>query len=139
MLDHGIRDGGPARAQFADAKTAWETKHVEGFGIQPFRGFKKVGVIKGDRIEKDARDREQAYINVIEHELGHMMNIWGHSKGIMITSVPLDSSVLAFTLDDRKTIKGELARITNTPEVDMAKYYARQTGVITLDERAKGF
>lgn len=127
MLDHGIRDAGVARQQFEEADKGWGSTSVEGLGIQPLAGFKKVGFIKLDLVQKSAKDLESGFTNVLKHELGHMLNIKDHSAtGVMRSGIMLAGGSLDFTDGNLATITQTLVRLSTVSEADLARAYERQ-------------
>src|SRR5262245_937277 len=64
MRAHGIRNAGKAASQYTEADAGWQDKAVEGLGIQPLQGYRKVGFLKVDQISGRAKDVETAYANV---------------------------------------------------------------------------
>jgi hypothetical protein len=126
MLDHGIKDAGRARGQFNDADAAWKDANIEGMGIQPLEGYKKVGFIKGDNVAKVAKDFEAAFTNVIKHEFGHMCNILGHSgTGVMREGIRLAGGYLDYTDSNRGIILTELATLKTVPAAVLQQRYER--------------
>ena len=127
MLDHGIRDAGVAREQFEAAESGWTDRNVEGLGIQPLDGFKKVAFVKGDNVTKVAKDVEAGFTNVIKHELGHMFNIKMHSSsGVMRSGVQLAAGLLDYTDSNRATILTTLATLKMLSEAELLRRYLRQ-------------
>jgi hypothetical protein len=127
MLDHGIKDAGVAAGQFKDAKKGWENESVEGLGIHPLDGFKKVGFIKVDTVSKASRDYESTFVNVIKHELGHMLNIKSHSEyGVMRGSIMLQGGSLDFNDGNIATITQTLVRLSTVSEAELTRRYEAQ-------------
>ena len=123
MLEHGIRDGGEAHEQFEQADTGW-LGSAEGLGIQPLSGFKKVGFIKADELLK-ASNLEIAFSNVIKHELGHMLNLRGHSTGGAMRVPATFTEHLDYASEAAKIMWTTLARLTSTPKAELERRYAQ--------------
>ena len=126
MLDHGVIDSGVARSQFEDAHDGWKDANVEGLGIQPLQGFKKVGFIKGDNVAKLAKDVESGFTNVIKHELGHMCNIKVHaSSGVMRSGIQLAAGSFDYTDANQQSILVKLAELATVSAVELQRRYER--------------
>jgi hypothetical protein len=124
MSAHGIRNAGKAADQFTQAEAGWKSKGVEGLGIQPLLGYRKVGFLKVDLIAGRVSDVETAYTNVVKHELGHMLNITDHNKsGLMLKSVPTADSKAIFAAEDDFAIRRELGRLQRGSETNMQRVY----------------
>jgi hypothetical protein len=125
MLDHGIRDAGIAADQFEQAKAEWEGS-AEGLGIQPLSGYKKVGFIKADEVDKAASDLVIGFSNIIKHELGHMMNLMAH-KTDEVMRVPATYTVhLNYSQQAANIMLNKLTELKKVPKVDLEQRYARQ-------------
>ncbi len=128
MQAHGIRNAGKAAQQFKAADEGWASKAVEGLGIQPLSGYRKLGFIKVDEISSRATDIETAYINVVKHEFGHMCNITQHaSAGLMLASVPMSDPRITFAESNQRAVLRELQRLQALTEEQMQRLYERQT------------
>jgi hypothetical protein len=127
MLDHGIIYGRSTKIQFEEADDGWKDPNVEGLGIQPLNGYKKVGFIKGDNVAKLAKDVEAGFTNIIKHELGHMFGMVKHSDtGVMRSGIQLAAGSLDYTDANRVFIVNELKRLTKgKSEAEMQKDYER--------------
>lgn len=124
MRDHGIREVGRAGQLYGEAEKGWESTSVEGLGIPPLQGYRKVGFIKTDHIMKHAKDMETGYVNVVKHEFGHMCSITKHSdKGLMMSSVPLLTPNIDYADDDKDTIARQLQRLTIGSEQILQRAY----------------
>jgi hypothetical protein len=124
MTAHGIRNAGNAAQLYPSAVAGWQSKQVEGLGIPPLQGYRKVGFIKYDEISGRATDLETAFTNVVKHELGHMFNIKDHAKsGLMLASVPLADAKVTYAEADLKQILKELNRLKNQPEAALQTQY----------------
>jgi hypothetical protein len=124
---HGIRNAGKAASQYTEADAGWQSKSVEGLGIQPLQGYRKVGFLKMDQVSSGAKDIETAYTNVLKHELGHMCNITRHaSSGLMSASVPLNDPKVTFAEADHRAILRELVRLKLLTEASMQRVYEQQ-------------
>ena len=127
MQAHGIRNAGRAASQYSEANAGWQDKAVEGLGIQPLQGYRKVGFLKVDQVAGRAADVETAYANVLKHELGHMCNITRHaSSGLMLGSVPMADAKVTFAEDDQRAILRELVRLKLQSETVMQRVYEQQ-------------
>jgi hypothetical protein len=127
MLDHGIKDAGLAAGQFKDADKGWRDEGVEGLGIQPLDGFKKVGFIKLDNVTRNSKDFESTFVNVIKHELGHMLNIKTHADyGVMRGNIMLQGGSLDFTDANIGMITQTLIRLSTVSEAELSRRYERQ-------------
>jgi hypothetical protein len=127
MRAHGIRNAGKAASQYSEADAGWQNKAVEGLGIQPLQGYRKVGFLKVDQISGRANDVETAYANVLKHELGHMCNITQHaSAGLMTASVPIANPKVTFVEDDQRAILRELVRLKLQTEAVMQRAYEQR-------------
>ena len=124
MQGHGIRNAGKGADQYKAAASGWASKDVEGLGIQPLTGYRKVGFIKVDQISGRARDVETAYLNVVRHEFGHMCNIAQHSgDGLMMASVPLADPKVSFSEANHRAVLRELIRLKLQTEAQMQRLY----------------
>ena len=100
---------------------------MEGLGIQPLQGFRKVGFLKVDQIAGRANDVETAYANVLKHEFGHMCNITKHATaGLMLASVPIVDPKMSFAEDDQRAILRELVRLKLQTEAVMQRLYEQK-------------
>jgi hypothetical protein len=111
MKHHGIVESGPGKQQFEAAREGWKAKPVEGLGIQPLEGYRKVGFIKADRVFATRGDFETLFRNVIKHELGHMFNLKEHSEQVMRDKIVLADAALGYTEDQTRRILQEIARL----------------------------
>jgi hypothetical protein len=127
MQDHRIRNKGDGATQYKQAEEGWQNKNTEGLGIQPLKGYRKVGFIKVDRIFDTSTDRETAFTNIIKHELGHMFNKKTHGQGVMQDSILLSNSSLNYVEADKVSILVELARLHAKTEKELEKEYVKQT------------
>jgi len=124
MQGHGIRNAGKGADQYKAAASGWASKDVEGLGIQPLAGYRKVGFIKVDQISSRARDVETAYVNVVKHEFGHMCNVTQHSSdGLMMASVPLADPKVSFAEANHRAVLRELIRLKLQTEAQMQRLY----------------
>lgn len=124
LQHHGIRNAGGGKEQYKQAEDGWNSKTVEGLGIQPLQGYRKVGFLKVDQLSGRTRDVETAYTNVVKHEFGHMCNIKGHAKsGLMIPAAPVADDKAQFAADDKTTILEQLKRLKNLDEPTMQRAY----------------
>ena len=124
LRNHGIRNAGRAASQYADADSGWKDKTVEGLGIQPLQGYRKVGFLKVDQVSGRAKDVATAYANVVKHELGHMCNITKHAaSGLMLASVPIADDKITFAVDDQRAVLRELVRLKAQAEPNMQRAY----------------
>jgi len=127
MRAHGIRNAGKAASQYSEADAGWQNKAVEGLGIQPLQGYRKVGFIKYDQVSGRANDVETAFANVLKHEFGHMCNITKHaSSGLMLASVPIADAKVTFAEDNQRAILRELVRLKALTEATMQRVYEQQ-------------
>lgn len=127
MRDHGIRNAGKAASLYTEAEDGWKAKQVEGLGIPPLQGYRKVGFLKVDQVSGRANDVETAYANVLKHEFGHMCNITQHaSAGIMLASVPIADSKVKFADDDQRAIQREMVRLKLQSEAVMQRIYEQK-------------
>ena len=124
MKAHGIRNAGDAAQLYVQAVAGWQSKQVEGLGIPPLQGYRKVGFIKHDQISDRAKDLETALTNVVKHELGHMLNIKDHaSSGLMLASVSMTDAKVTYAEADLKQILKELNRLKQQPEAVLQTQY----------------
>lgn len=125
MLDHGIRDGyGPAHQQFKQAEAEWPGR-AEGLGIQPLRGWRKVGFVKADNLLK-ASDFVIAFSNVIKHELGHMMNLWDHRTGEVMRVPAFVTAHLDYSQTAKELMLAKLEELKREPQDELERRYVRQ-------------
>jgi hypothetical protein len=127
MREYGIRERGKGETQYREAESGWADKNVEGLGIQPLLGFRKVGFVKGDNVAKHAKDLEAGFVNVIKHELGHMCGIEKHGDGVMRTGNVILSGSQTFTDGNAKTIIGTVVRLATLTEATLQTLYETQT------------
>lgn len=125
MLAHGIRRLKTALEQFKQAEEGWNDKNVEGLGIQPLAGYRKVGFIKVDLLDS-LNDVQTGYVNVIKHEFGHMCNLFNHTSGLMASSVPKLDPKAKFTEPDQREILCELRRLKRHSQAEMERDYLQQ-------------
>jgi hypothetical protein len=126
MLAHGIRRLGRAKTQYEQAESGWNDKSVEGLGIQPLQGYRKLGFLKIDQVSARANDIETAYVNVVKHEFGHMCNRTAHTSGLLDRSVPISDPKATFTEEDQRAILREMVRLKNQSEAQMQRVYEQQ-------------
>lgn len=127
MRAHGIRNAGKGATQYSEADAGWQSKTVEGLGIQPLQGYRKVGFLKVDQISGRANDVETAYANVVKHELGHMCNLTQHSSaGLMMSAVPIADPKVTFAEGDHRAVLRELIRLKALTEAVMQRRYEQQ-------------
>jgi hypothetical protein len=125
MLDHGIRNAGRARQQFEAATKGWESRTVEGLGIQPLEGYHKVGFIKVDLVQKARGDFATIFLNIVKHELGHMFNMIAHTDAVMRDGILLADKSLEYTTIHVAQILGEIARLQRRTEAELQAAYER--------------
>ena len=124
---HGIRNAGRGAGQYQAADAGWSSKDVEGLGIQPLEGYRKLGFIKVDQISARARDIETALLNVVKHEFGHMCNITKHaSDGLMMASVPIADPKVSYAESDQRAALRELIRLKLQSEAQMQRLYEQR-------------
>jgi len=122
MRTHGILEKGEPGKQYDLAEGAWENTSVEGLGIHPFLGYRKVGFIKVDRVYDPAKDRVTALTNVVKHEFGHMCNLDHDAKGLMKASVPL-ATATDFEAESKGKILGKLGVLAASSEAALQRAY----------------
>ena len=127
MKGHKIGTGGIAASQYKQAEEGWQAKSVEGLGIQPLKGYRKVGFIKADRIFDTSKDFEASFTNVVKHELGHMFGKKQHGKGVMSDSILSSDSSLDYVDGDQLLILVELGRLISNSQKKLDAQYTRQT------------
>jgi len=125
MLDHGIRNAGPAADQFKQAETEW-AGYAEGLGIQPLAGYKKVGFIKADELAKAASDFVIGFSNVIKHELGHMMNLKGHETGEVMRVPATYTAYLNYSQKAASAMINKLTDLITSSKTDLERRYTQQ-------------
>jgi hypothetical protein len=125
MTEHGIRNAGGGKSHFDEARDGWKAKTVEGLGIPPLQGYRKVGFIKADNIYASRGDFETLFRNIIKHELGHMFNMAVHSDQVMRSSIVLGNASLGYSETHAKLIVQEIARLRNKTEAELQAAYER--------------
>jgi hypothetical protein len=127
MTEYGIRTTGGAGTLYDEAKAAWEASDTEGIGIPPLTGYHKCGFIKADGVAKASKGNYfVGFVNVIKHELGHMLNIKIHAdKGVMREGIKLVGSVLDYTDGNASVIYQTLNRLRTVSAADLDRQYQR--------------
>jgi hypothetical protein len=125
MRHHGILERGLAGTLYAQAEAGWKDGNVEGLGIPPLMGYRKVGFVKADTIAKLKGDLATIHVNIIKHELGHMFGLTTHDQGIMRAGVALSYDNLDYTNDHRQRIHSELGRLAGLTEAQLQGLYER--------------
>jgi|SRR5688572_4332659 len=112
MAEHGIPKMINNQDIYQIAQQGWKNENTRGCGIPSGKEFKKVGFIKTDRVfQGGSRDLLQAFVNVIAHEVGHMGNLYQHSKvGLMKYPLPLSTDI-DFNHNDKYRFLGNLLRL----------------------------
>jgi hypothetical protein len=127
MKDHKIGGGGRGAEQYEQAEEGWESKPVEGLGIQPLSGYRKVGFIKVDQVFDTSTDFETAFANIVKHELGHMFGKSRHGTGVMAAGILGNDSSLDYVDGDQLLILNELGRLISSSQDTLDAQYERQT------------
>lgn len=128
MRHHGILQRGNAGKLYPLAEEGWKDSNVEGVGIPPLRGYRKVGFVKSDNIAKLKGDLATINLNIIKHELGHMFGITSHGEGIMKAGAALSYDNLEYSADHRRAIQVSLGRLSVMTEAKLQEEYERHDG-----------
>jgi hypothetical protein len=125
MKEHGIRDAGGGKEQFEAAREGWNAKSVEGLGIQPLEGYRKVGFVKADKIYAARGDREITFRNILKHELGHMWNMKKHTDQVMREGIVLADGTLDYSEAQTRMILQEIVRLQTKSAAELQANYER--------------
>src|ERR1044071_2365596 len=124
---HGIRNAGIGASQYRQTEDGWQNENVEGLGVPPLAGYRKVGFLKVDHVWAHTSDVETGFANVLKHELGHMCRLAHSSSGLMVNAVPLNDPKVTFAEADHHAILEELKRLKTRTEALMQRLYEQQT------------
>jgi hypothetical protein len=127
MAEYGVRRNGEAGKLYPEARKEWERNDIEGLGIPPLTGYRKCGFIKSANVAKASKGNFLVgFVNVIKHELGHMLNITTHADtGVMRAGVMLVGDVLDYTESNASRIYQTLNRLRTVSAADLDKQYQR--------------
>jgi hypothetical protein len=107
-LDHGTVSRQQQRF-VAQLEAEWADPTVGGVAVGPHGTDRKVGFAKGDVVPKTASDPVTAYINMLKHELGHLLGAAHGTRGVMQRTFAANAPGLDFTALD-KTMIGALLK-----------------------------